>query len=238
MYKVFILWSDNNEVVDQYGVERCLNILNSNEFIKASKINLNNLNQLNKCNVLIIAGGEPYQIRMRMGGKGAQNIRKFISNGGGYIGICAGSVLAAPKSPTLDLLQHVKMVNDNVWWRSGLCGDIKLKKYTESDKLDTYNFNNSTNGESVKLFSYKNGPLFNIKKSKINKNVFPIASFDGPLYNSGENISHEMLDQINDSYAILHGKFNNGRVLISSIHPEYSDDLNDNLLCEMVFAVI
>lgn len=173
-----------------------------------------------------------------MGGKGAQNIRKFISNGGGYIGICAGAVLAVPKSPTLDLLQHVKMVNDNVWWRSGLCGDIKLKKYTGTNKLDMYNFDNYTDSKSVKLFSYKNGPLFNIKNSKINKHISPIALFDGPLYNSGENISDEMLDQINDSYAILHGKFNNGQVLISSIHPEYSEDLNDNLLCEMVFTVI
>jgi len=226
MYKVFVLWSDDDEIIDQYGIEKCLTILNLHPLICASKINIDNLNDLNKCHIFLIAGGEPYQLRLRMKGKGASEIRKFVSNGGGYIGICAGAVLALSKSPSLNLLNHVNLVNDNIWWNSGVCGDIKLKAIS--------NDLNVTNG----LFSYNNGPLFMIKKSKLCKpNIpVPIAKFDGPLYNCTEKISDEMMKQIDNSYAIISGKCGSGSVIISSIHPEYSDDYK--ILYDMIFSVL
>lgn len=241
MYKVLVLFSNNAEILDIYGAEKCIQILNSHPLIKASKIYIENIHTLtiDKANILLIPGGEPYQIRLQIQGNGATAIRKFIADGGGYIGICAGAVLAVPKAPTLDLLQHVKTVNDNVWWNSGICGDIKLCVGTDqltNDKLSiiTKRFNNKN------LFSYKNGPLFSIKKSKIGQPNTPLslALFDGPLYNTNSIVTKEMISQINNSIAIIYGTYGNGSILISSIHPEYDTNVSNNeLLWEICFAV-
>ena len=52
---------------------------------------------------------------------------------------CAGAVLAVPKSPSLELMQHIKTVNDNIWWDSGIYGDAKLKS-TDSGSM-SHRFN-------------------------------------------------------------------------------------------------
>ena len=243
MIHVSILSSNNTEIVDCYGIDKCMEILNKNKSIQATKIDICDIYKLtnNNTDVLIIAGGEPRQIKLHLKGKGSQSIRNFISNGGGYVGICAGAVLAIPKSPSLELLQHVKTVNDNVWWDSGIYGDIKLKSCIEQiDKILKQNdvigsicnkFNNTN------LFAYKNGPLFNIKQSKkkLALTPIPLATFNGPLYYANQTISNKLSTEINDSIAIILGKYNKGLVMISSIHPEYGDD--ENLLIEMCVAV-
>lgn len=242
MIKVSVLFSDDIEIFDIYGAEKCIQILNTHPSIIATKIYIENVHTLtnNNANILLIPGGEPYQIRTRIKGNGANAIRKFIANGGGYIGICAGAVLAVPKAPTLDLLQHVKTVNDNEWGNSGICGDIKLKPSTAhltNDILITMIKRFNTNN----LFSYKNGPIFNIKNSKIGKlgTPIPIAFFDGSLYHTNNNIPNKLTNQINNSVAIIYGSYGNGSIIISSIHPEYDTSVpNACLLYEMCFTII
>ena len=234
-----ILSSINIEIIDCYGIELCMNILNRNPLINAKKIDIKNINDLTNDNtdILIIAGGEPMQIRFQLKGIGAQTIRRFIFNGGGYIGICAGAVLAIPKSPSLELLQHVKVVNDNIWWGSGICGDIILnpciKNTDEIINMDRF--------DSKTLFSYKNGPLMRIKKTKKKNQLTPIsiASFSSPLYNANCVVSDVLLKEMNDSSAIIFGKYNKGSIIITSIHPEYGTICNDiSLLEEMCMAVV
>ena len=238
---VLILSSDNFEIIDRYGVEKCMEILNVHPLLTAKKIDIKNIHKLTfeMADVLIIAGGEPYQIRLQMEGKGANAIRKFISDGGGYIGICAGAVLAIPKSPSLDLLQHIKTVNDNIWWDSGVCGNIKLNStlHSSNEELSIIcgRFNDRTS------FSYKNGPLFKIKipKRKMIQTPFSLATFDGRLYNTNIAIPVEMINEINGAVAIIFGTYGNGSIIISSIHPEYDTEFsNAELLHEMCFAVI
>jgi len=244
MINVLILSSNDTEIIDCYGINKCEEILNQSESIQAKKIDINDIHKLTNKNtdVLIIAGGEPRQIKIRMKGKGSQAIRNFISNGGGYVGICAGAVLAIPKSPSLELLQYVKTVNDNVWWESGICGDVKLKLC--SDKTcDIIEQNNSIKSicdrfNTTNLFSYKNGPLLNIKQSKKNLPFAPVplATFNGPMRYTNQTISDELSLEMNDSIAIILGTYNKGLVLISSVHPEYGND--EKLLSEMCMAVI
>lgn len=236
MINVVVLSSNNSEIIDCYGIEKCITLLNQNSSINAKKIDIENIHKLkNKdADVLIIAGGEPRQLRLHMKGSGAQAIRKFVSNGGGYIGICAGAVLAIPKAPSLELLQHVTTVNDNIWWNSGICGDINLKSCeikTQISALDSI----CNKFDNTDLLSYKNGPLFAIKKSKINSTLIPLATFNGPIQNSYQSVSNNLSNEIDGSYAVIYGIYNKGSVIISSIHPEYGDDIK--LLDDMCIAV-
>ena len=247
MINVSILSSTNTEIVDCYGINKCVEILNNNKTMCAKKIDLKDIDSLtNKTtDVLIIAGGEPIQIKLHLKGKGAQAIRNFILNGGGYVGICAGAVLAIPKAPSLELLQYVKTVNDNVWWDSGICGDIKLNscERTTSELRKKNNAIESICGRfnTTNLFSYKNGPLLNIKQSKKNSPLAPtpLATFNGPFHRANQVISQELSEEINESVAVLFGTYGKGTVIISSIHPEYeADDFSEGLLDEMCMAVV
>ena len=260
---VKILSSSNIDIIDYYGVQKCINILKKNSTINAKKIDIQKISDLTNydTDVFIIAGGEPRKIRLELAGAGAKTIRKFISNGGGYVGICAGAVLAIPKAPSLELLQDVKMVNDNIWWDSGICGDIKLKsciKHTDeiiNTKINTNNVIESITKRfnSINLFSYKNGPLLYIKKSKSKSKSkskpkpkpIPLATFSSPIYHANCDISDELLNEINGSVAIIFGTYkecsnsSSGSIIITSIHPEYeTDNSNINLLEEMCFAVM
>ena len=125
---VCILTSDS-ETISEICVSKTIRHLKNTE-ICAITIDINYLTEdiISKFDVLLITGGEPRRIRNSIGGKCANIIRKFISNGGGYIGICAGAVLATRKSPTLDLLPMVKCINDNIWWASGIEGTVLLKR--------------------------------------------------------------------------------------------------------------
>ncbi len=246
---VKILSSSNLDIIDYYGVQKCINILNKNSTINAKKIDIQKICDLTNYNtdVFIIAGGEPRKIKLELTGVGSKTIRKFISNGGGYIGICAGAVLAIPKAPSLELLQHVKMVNDNIWWNSGICGDIKLKSCIKSND-EIINKNNiiesiTNRFNSTNLFSYNNGPLFymkkSISKSKQLSEPISLATFSSPIYHANCDISDELLNEINGSVAIIFGTYNKGSIIITSIHPEYeTDNTNINLLEEMCFAVM
>jgi len=241
---VKILSSVNIDIIDYCGVQKCINILNKNSSINAQKIDIQNICDLtnNNTDVFIIAGGEPRRIRLELKGIGAQTIRKFISNGGGYVGICAGAVLAIPKAPSLDLLQYVKCVNDNIWWDSGICGDIKLKSCIKNtDEITNTNdiIKTITNRfNDMELFSYKNGPILRVKKMNKKSTLIPLATFSSPIYNANCVISDALLNEINGSVAIIFGTYNKGSVIITSIHPEYEiNSSNINLLEEMCYAV-
>ena len=57
---------------------------------------------LARFDAVLITGGEPRRLRDRLSGRGASAIRAFVAAGGGYVGVCAGAVLATQKAPTLD----------------------------------------------------------------------------------------------------------------------------------------
>lgn len=52
---------------------------------------------LNNFKTLCIPGGDMYQYAQDISSKGKDHIRNFISNGGGYIGICGGAYFASEK---------------------------------------------------------------------------------------------------------------------------------------------
>lgn len=49
------------------------------------------------CSLVMMPGGRTAEMLDGLGDEGLQNIRNFVLNGGGYVGICAGAYLAAPR---------------------------------------------------------------------------------------------------------------------------------------------
>ncbi len=61
------------------------------ELVKADYINRNGLNRFR---ILCVPGGNMYYYSQDISPQGKENIRSFIRNGGGYIGICGGAYFA------------------------------------------------------------------------------------------------------------------------------------------------
>ena len=62
--------------------------------ITAKEINDQSLDEFS---LLCVSGGDMYQYAQDISPTGKQHIRDFVSNGGGYIGICAGAYFASEK---------------------------------------------------------------------------------------------------------------------------------------------
>jgi len=58
---------------------------------------INNNDLRGKFDVIYFPGGDAYQYDRRINSAGDNNIRNFVSNGGGYIGICAGAYFACDR---------------------------------------------------------------------------------------------------------------------------------------------
>src|SRR5205823_4910863 len=74
-------------------------------------LTLQSRQSLQKIDVLIVPGGQPGAMSTRMTKKGQKNLKHFIESGGGYVGICAGAVIASQMS-VVPLL----CINDTQQW--------------------------------------------------------------------------------------------------------------------------
>ena len=192
--------------------------------------------QLACFDAVLITGGEPRRLRDRLGGQGASAIRAFIANGGGYIGVCAGAVLATRKAPTLDLMPTVRCINDNVWWASGLTGTVTLRRpsHAFSDPADASLSAAFVEGDA---HAYQNGPLLRIKdRGTTAPMALALFSSEVEPWEPDIDKTPPPRGQMEGAVAVVSGRHGLGRVLITSIHPEF---LSDSALLEaMCFHVI
>ncbi len=218
MITVVILSGKATEAFSSLCIDASLTVLNKSTFISAIKLDILNIGELSNmmADIFIITGGEPCKIRGLLGGVGSKAIRQFVSNGGKYIGVCAGAVLATTSRPTLDLLQGVQCVNDNIWRDSGLSGRVQLKSSVPVSSM----LNHVLTKEKM---CYLNGPLLKIKKRHMDGIQILCRFHDYVVPWSPDTKKQEpkKSDMI-DSVAVLVGKYKDGVVLISSIHPEFT----------------
>lgn len=91
--KVYVYTS--RAAVLAHDVEHALNILG----VRYVRVNDRDIKTgiLTPPGVLIIPGGYTSQYVSNLGPEGFENVRKLVGDGGGYIGICAGAYIAAPR---------------------------------------------------------------------------------------------------------------------------------------------
>ena len=72
---------------------------------------------LTNFNVVIFAGGSGSKQGEALGEAGRAEVKQFVGNGGGYIGICAGAYLAVNGGPSSLHIINAKLLSPN--WRRG-----------------------------------------------------------------------------------------------------------------------
>ena len=156
-------------------------------------------------NVVIFTGGSGSKQAKAIGDSGREVVKKFVENGGGYIGICAGAYLACDGfSWGLHVLDA--KTPSSKWMRGK--GDVKIEftgKGREilglpSGQLD---------------IRYANGPILVPAKND------GIADFEPLAFFRTEFAEHESPKGVMiNSAAIVSGSFGKGRLIVSSPHPE------------------
>lgn len=191
------------------GTQSLLSEMNCNYIILTKDSILNG--NLNRYNLLIMPGGDMWEYRDYLTSTGMDNIKEFISNGGGYIGICGGAYFAA----------------DKVVWRGWA---DEPRKYITMKGLNLFS---GTADGPVEDFapSYEDAQC----KIKISDKTHPVCNnvtdIIRPYYSFGpkfiltdsSNISIIGNTINGDNIVIIAFPYNHGKVFITSPHPEFDE---------------
>ncbi len=158
--------------------------------------------------VLVVPGGSAQRESMSMKAEGRSEVRRFVNEGGIYMGICAGCyLLTQARSTDLGLLP-VDTVDKPHWARGHGMLPIELTS------LGKEVF--GTNQTFLSIY-YHNGPVINASVAIRESNFQPLGYFRGEFVH--RNGIHGLMV---NSPAMFFGRFGKGLVLGISPHPEAS----------------
>ncbi|MGZ7066747.1 MAG: BPL-N domain-containing protein [Methanobacterium sp.] len=179
------------------GLKNCLKYINNHEYnLKFDYFTSKYIDSsvLSSFDVLIMPGGKSGSIYVKNPKINAKDIKKFLCDGKGYVGICAGSYAAS------------KCVYDKYYgW--GISPNIKCKYFSHAGQLPFYI---TTQGSNILGYSgiqdlyHWNGPAMYKEGSAVT--LAEYAS-KGEYKNYG---------------AIVSDNYGSGKVLLSGPHPELS----------------
>ncbi|MCX6849732.1 MAG: BPL-N domain-containing protein [Verrucomicrobia bacterium] len=198
----------------QGGVDNVLNVLKPFPQVKAVVLSGQEVGSLNisAYDVLVFPGGSGSGQSKGIGEAGLKNVREFVKQGGGYVGICGGAYLAC----------------SNFTWGLGIlnAGTVSSKWQRGQAMLDLEPtlVGQQWLGDVKSTFKvrYHNGPILK-----------PAARTDIPPYNVLTVFKTEIAEygspagvQVNSPAHVI-STYGNGRVFISSPHPENTPGLEN-----------
>ncbi len=169
---------------------------------------------LTQFDLVVFPGGSGSRQAAALEDEGKAEVRDFVREGGGYLGVCAGSYLAAHNySWSLKIIDANTVDTKNGHWRRGE-GVVKME-LTERGRAILGDF------PKIVDVRYANGPIFAPAGDKTLADFEPLAYFRTELAKNGARVGAMV-----DTPAILSGELGKGRVLCISPHPESSKALH------------
>ena len=166
---------------------------------------------LTNYDAVIFAGGSASAQAEAIGEIGREAVRRFVEQGGGYIGICAGAYLATSGSASTRL-NLVDAVTASPKWKRG-SGDVQLELTDAGLKIM---------GAPQGRFAvhYENGPIVKPAGREDLADYETLAWFRTELAQNDTPVGLMV-----NSPAVFAGPFGRGRVVCASPHPEQTDGL-------------
>jgi glutamine amidotransferase-like uncharacterized protein len=155
--------------------------------------------------LVMFTGGSGSAEAGGLGEKGREEVRAFVRNGGGYVGICAGAYLACSGFEWGVGVLNAKTVSSK--WRRGQ-GEVKIAGETFGDKL------------TDRGIRYANGPIIKADVRKDLPEFEVLASFRTELAENDSPVGAMV-----NAPAMVRSTFGLGRVFTSSPHPEQTAGL-------------
>jgi predicted deacylase len=177
---------------------------------------------LNQFDLVIFPGGSGSKQAAALEVEGREVVKKFIDQGGGFVGICAGAYLAASNYKwSLGISNHktfcesidLPEIGRKSMWYRGASAPVKMELTEEGRKI-------LGNVKGVFDVRYHNGPIM----SAMGKGgVGPFRSL--ATFRSEVSRYKPQEGTMVNTPAIIVGEFGKGRVLCISPHPESSAQL-------------
>lgn len=166
--------------------------------------------KLKGCRLVVFPGGTGGGQAKALGEVGREQVKAFIKEGGGYVGICAGSYLA---SRSYDWSLHVldAEVVDRKHWARGF-GDVELKLTPKGKELF------AVAADKLGIY-YHQGPLLAPGNDPVIPDFTPLAAFETEIAKNGAPKG-----VMKGTTAVAAGSFGAGRVFCFSPHPEKKDE--------------
>lgn len=170
---------------------------------------------LDRFDVLIQPGGRGSKQAETLGPEGRAAIRRFVEQGGGYVGICAGAYLASAQYEwSLDLLD-AKVIDREHWARG--TGDVQLKLTPAGCAM-------FTDDDGLATIYYGQGPLL----APAGRDEIPdyelLAAYETEIAKNGAPKG-----VMKGTTAAARAPFGAGRVFCFSPHPEKTSGLEEYL---------
>ena len=178
---------------------------------------------LTQFDVAIFPGGSGSKQAAALDARGRKAVQAFVQRGGGYVGICAGSYLAAANySWSLGISNHktfcetidLPNIGRKSMWYRGPTATVKMELTAEGREIL---------GDRKGVFEvrYHNGPIMSPMGVKGLEAFRPLAIFRSEV----ARYDPQKGTMVNTP-AIIAGEYGKGRVLSISPHPESSAKLH------------
>jgi glutamine amidotransferase-like uncharacterized protein len=161
---------------------------------------------LGKFHVVIHPGGSGSGQARALGEEGRERVRRFVRDGGGFVGVCAGAYLASAEYPWALKLLDARVVDDEHWARG--VGKVRLRLPKQGQMV-------LGSDGVVKSIHYENGPLLGPAEREDIPDFESLATFETEIR---ENDAPEGV--MKGTTAIARGELGKGRVVCFSPHPE------------------
>jgi len=157
---------------------------------------------LSKYDVFIVPGGDSIRILLTFGNKGYKAIERYVREGGAYIGICAGGIIATKTQ------YHMPLTGcEALNWQIGY-GRVVIKNENQEHPV-------MLGYPKIFDMSYENGPFFGpMNDGETLATYFKFAN------NFEKRIPDEDYKRVIGSGAIIYTKYGKGQVLCFGPHPE------------------
>lgn len=169
---------------------------------------------LDQFRAVIFTGGSGSGQSKALGDAARENVKKFVDNGGGYIGICAGAYLACDGFSWGLKVLDAKTVSPK-WARGRATVEMEL---TDEGRKIFGEFKPRVN------VLYHNGPILTPNQSDKLPDYQPLAYFRTEVAENDSPVGVMV-----NSPAIVAGQAGKGRVMCISPHPEQTEGLEQIL---------
>jgi len=200
IYNGYGVWADSVTTFKNFTKYKGLNW----QYVTASDIN-NGLVTYPNYTVLCMPGGDSSTYNSYISNNGDQNIRNFVSSGGGYLGLCAGAFFACDKI-TWEGVNYEYTLDLFGGRGTGAIDEIMAWNYAVMTNL-TMNLNHPINQyePSRERMAYYGGPYFT---PNAGVTVDTVATYD----------------KKNNERAAITFSYGSGRVFLIGTHAEIEED--------------
>lgn len=181
--------------------EKFLGSINGIRFRTFSTSDVKN-NKIDDLDIVFFTGGSGSRQGESLGESGREKIKEFVKNGGGYIGICAGSYLALQGEDEFNKLRIVAGKNATDYWKRGN-KDVLIEADTKRGPI------------KFKMH-YENGPIFAPVYVKDMNEFVPLGIY---LEETWSTVNGTNQGEMIGTPVIAASNYGKGRVLLFGPNP-------------------